>query len=91
MDDVEIVQTRDADQAAEDMVALIRTLLPQVMPAAAGPTEIHVSLYRGGSGTGMAHGVVVNIESDPRRRLSAGDVVVGVPIKPATYYVVGKK
>jgi len=78
-----------------EIVNLIEKMIEGMLPKsfqAAPPQKINVGMFNGGGGTGMTHGGdLVDFICHPLQDLSAGDVVVGVPIGPKLYYIVGKR
>jgi hypothetical protein len=78
-----------------EIVNLIEKMIHDMLPKsyqASPPQKINVGMFNGGSGTGMTHsGELVDFTCHPLQDLMVGDVVVGVPIGPKLYYIVGKR
>ena len=77
----------------DEIVRWIQTLVGRMMPksfAATPPAQINVGHFSAGRGAGTIKGDTVDLIAHPAQTINSGDVVVGVPIGPKLYYVVGK-
>ena len=78
-----------------EIVSLIEQMITNMIPKAyqaAPPQKINVGMFNGGGGSGVTHsGELVDFVCHPLQDLSIGDTVVGVPIGPKLYYIVGKR
>ncbi len=78
-----------------EIVLLIEQMIESMIPKAyqaTPPQKISVGMFNGGSGTGVTDsGELVDFVCHPLQDLSTSDTVVGVPIGPRLYYIVGKR
>lgn len=78
-----------------EIVRLIEEMIERMLPKAyeaTPPQKINVGMFNGGSGTGLtAGGDLVDFISHPQQTLLPGDLVIGVPIAPKLFYIVGKR
>lgn len=78
-----------SQQIADDLEALMRTLIGDKSITSSVALELQVSTYKHGKGQAMNEGKPVTIVAHPLQILNAGDLVVGIPLSGKIYYVVG--
>lgn len=79
-----------SQQIVDDLEELILALAGGKKDSTYGPAIMQVSTYSQGKGQAMLNGNAVTIKAHPAQIVNSGDVVVGVPLRPTLYYVVGK-
>lgn len=77
-------------EIVDKVINLIRSMIPKFY-AALPPEVMIVGNPDAGKGTAICKGNIVDTTTHPMQSLTSGDIVVGIPIGPSLYYIVGKK
>lgn len=85
-------EEQDVQEFVSNLKELIQLMMPSLPSDHLQPQIIQLTSYTGGQGAGTIQqsGGIVNVLGHPKLPVSGGDIVVGVPIGPSNFYIVGK-